>query len=850
MSLPLAGTAFEFARGSFNINLAVNLTKGNLNFANKDHTADNNIKGIEKFFEEREATRKERSIKSDLRTNLKTFSNNSYTEDFDRSISQLTDKLKESDKTDRTDLTNEISHNWRQFGELEQQQLNKDDLSASMNEDSSDEESKHSQHSIQSFNSKRNRKDSNNSEERDLRENKMVPILNKFERDSTNSNLLNHNNIASEDYPLGKQIFSQEQSCGNFIIDLSNGTETTPDFSNNLVQTVHIEAFNGDTDNKTYSYPSPQTPNFDKTLQAGGWGNFMSPSTGKNLAEIKKQMMHKTTTTDLEAFEKNLIGFKSIPKKASDTPKANPVDTSFSKDIKPLNKLHINTQSEFSQVMLSISAGNQENVTKQSADVFNKQRRAKSQKISLTASPVRLVRALDQNGRPLRKLFERSASLAVQDVEKTEKPKLKRRLSSSQLFNKLENKEEFNLNRLPSLKNLNADGEEEEDGSQNEDTKPSNKIKTTTKVFAEDMEEHEFTKEGLESHWLIESPIIERNYFSDSHATKVKIIPKRQTRIGVNDFEKVALINKGAFGRVFLVKRKKTDDYYAMKVINLGEKSVAQQLESLRKENKILQATRQDFVVRAIFTFSYETCIYFVMEYIVGGDFGDILYTYCALEEDVAKFYIAEIVLALEYLHSLGIVHRDLKPDNLLLDANGHIKLTDFGLSETVRAQKIKHENAIDDEEDVYTSPLNHGQNAEMSLEKSHFRARTNLILHGKAMEKRNDLMHKGNEQRSEEEDEKKDSVNHNSTSGSNKFKGSRKNDRLIGTPDYMAPEIIKGISFDNYSIDWWSLGVMVFEFLVGGTPFNDDTRELIYDNIVKRKIPWDQVPIGKVTLY
>ena len=79
-----------------------------------------------------------------------------------------------------------------------------------------------------------------------------------------------------------------------------------------------------------------------------------------------------------------------------------------------------------------------------------------------------------------------------------------------------------------------------------------------------------------------------------------------------------------------------------MKVINLGEKSVAQQLESLRKENKILQAMRQDFVVRAVFTFSHETCIYFVMEYIVGGDFGDILYNYGALEEDVAKFYIAE----------------------------------------------------------------------------------------------------------------------------------------------------------------------------------------------------------------
>src|SRR5689334_15254070 len=87
------------------------------------------------------------------------------------------------------------------------------------------------------------------------------------------------------------------------------------------------------------------------------------------------------------------------------------------------------------------------------------------------------------------------------------------------------------------------------------------------------------------------------------------------------------------------------------------------------------------------------------MEYIIGGDFGDILHNYCALEEEVARFYIAEMVLAIDYLHSLGVVHRDLKPDNILLDKNGHIKLTDFGLSETGISQRIRKDSHHGEEE-------------------------------------------------------------------------------------------------------------------------------------------------------
>ena len=89
--------------------------------------------------------------------------------------------------------------------------------------------------------------------------------------------------------------------------------------------------------------------------------------------------------------------------------------------------------------------------------------------------------------------------------------------------------------------------------------------------------------------------------------------------------------------------------------------------------------------MKALFTFTYKAYICFVMEYIEGGDFGSILDVDDFLENDEAKFYIAEIILAINSLHKIGIVHRDIKPENILLDLKGHIKLTDFGLGKIER---------------------------------------------------------------------------------------------------------------------------------------------------------------------
>jgi len=257
---------------------------------------------------------------------------------------------------------------------------------------------------------------------------------------------------------------------------------------------------------------------------------------------------------------------------------------------------------------------------------------------------------------------------------------------------------------------------------------------------------------------------------------------------------------------------------------------------------------QKDFVVRALFTFTHDTFICFAMEYMLGGDFGDILHKYCCLEEDVARFYIAEIVLALEYLHSLKIVHRDLKPDNILLDKNGHAKLTDFGLSEVGISQKFKARSSIinlDDPDSVHKM-MNFNQYCQAEEDESEGEEEEiDYVMKGKRYSRREEIMNlSGKNSRKDSEDPL--SPFHPRGGDLNRKRASKRNlQRLVGTPDYMAPEIIQGISVDNFSIDWWSLGALLFEFLCGVPPFNDDTPDKIFENIKNLSIPWDQIEIG-----
>ncbi|KAG8679022.1 hypothetical protein FRC09_019320, partial [Ceratobasidium sp. 395] len=150
----------------------------------------------------------------------------------------------------------------------------------------------------------------------------------------------------------------------------------------------------------------------------------------------------------------------------------------------------------------------------------------------------------------------------------------------------------------------------------------------------------------------------------------------------IKDFEIIKPISKGAFGSVFLAKKKTTGDYFAIKVLKKADMIAKNQITNVKAERMILmKQSESPFVVKLYFTFQSKENLYLVMEYLNGGDCASLIKTLGALPEEWTRAYIAEVTLGLEYLHAKGVVHRDLKPDNLLIDQHGHLKLTDFGLS-------------------------------------------------------------------------------------------------------------------------------------------------------------------------
>jgi serine/threonine-protein kinase greatwall len=159
----------------------------------------------------------------------------------------------------------------------------------------------------------------------------------------------------------------------------------------------------------------------------------------------------------------------------------------------------------------------------------------------------------------------------------------------------------------------------------------------------------------------------------------------------MTDFQVLKPISKGAFGKVYLCRRHKfPDDLYAVKVLPKAEVKNKTDLMQVTKERRIMAKLHSPFVVDLMFSFQSERNLFLVMEFLPGGDLFSLLQNLGALAEDPARFYIAEILHATNYLHDHGILHRDLKPDNVLIGKDGHIKLTDFGLSERGMLQRKK----------------------------------------------------------------------------------------------------------------------------------------------------------------
>ncbi|KAJ5641306.1 hypothetical protein N7490_005306 [Penicillium lividum] len=395
----------------------------------------------------------------------------------------------------------------------------------------------------------------------------------------------------------------------------------------------------------------------------------------------------------------------------------------------------------------------------------------------------------------------------------------------------------------------------------------------------------------------------------------------------IKDFEIIKPISKGAFGSVYLSKKKSTGEYYAIKVLKKADMIAKNQVTNVKAERAIMMwQGESDFVAKLYWTFSSKEYLYLVMEYLNGGDCASLVKVLGGLPEDWSKKYIAEVVLGVEHLHDRGIVHRDLKPDNLLIDHRGHLKLTDFGLSRMglVGRQKRVLKSPNEPVPDLLkqgpfpraisiassrsasfdfqagspgSTPLMTPENHIGVAQPSYFSLnQTNLNQTGlnrqnsrRASGYRSDsagsdslngmfrtfsLNDNGHEPTApspsmlssslaeeEPQSEAEDSPHlyplqqtfsnpaHSTPPPQSMlppvmalFDPEDHDRRFVGTPDYLAPETINGVGQDEIS-DWWSLGCIMFEFIFGYPPFNAETPDEVFENILQRKINWPDDP-------
>jgi serine/threonine protein kinase len=168
---------------------------------------------------------------------------------------------------------------------------------------------------------------------------------------------------------------------------------------------------------------------------------------------------------------------------------------------------------------------------------------------------------------------------------------------------------------------------------------------------------------------------------SSSTPTSSSAEPEEPKKVGIPDFELLKVIGKGSFGKVLQVRKKDTGKIYAMKVLNKQTIIARSEIAHTQAEKNILQKLVHPFLVNLNYSFQTKDKLYFIMDYVNGGELFFHLQKDKRFEEDRVRFYCAEIVCGLEYLHNSGVLYRDLKPENLLLTGDGHICMTDFGIS-------------------------------------------------------------------------------------------------------------------------------------------------------------------------
>ena len=235
------------------------------------------------------------------------------------------------------------------------------------------------------------------------------------------------------------------------------------------------------------------------------------------------------------------------------------------------------------------------------------------------------------------------------------------------------------------------------------------------------------------------------NEFIENHDNPLGI------KLTFHDFERLKVLGKGSFGEVLLVRLKANNKYYAMKILTKKNVKLRHQEVHTKAERDLMVKINCPFIVNIKFAFQDAVSLYIITEFMQGGEMFFHLHRERKFSEEKTRFYIVEMVLAIEFLHKNKMLYRDLKPENIMIDSNGHIKLTDFGLSKMIKKSKEK----------AFT---------------------------------------------------------------------------ICGTPQYLAPEILSDDGYDN-SVDWWSLGCVMYEMLVGAAPFKIPRGSYLSADLYKKKV-------------
>ena len=318
---------------------------------------------------------------------------------------------------------------------------------------------------------------------------------------------------------------------------------------------------------------------------------------------------------------------------------------------------------------------------------------------------------------------------------------------------------------------------------------------------------------------------------------------RQRQKLTTNEFTWIKLLGIGAFGEVALARKNETDEMFAIKKLKKAEIKKKKQTAHVKAERDLLAEANTEWIPKLWYSFQDADHLYFVTEYIPGGDLMSLLIKEEIFNEPMGRFYIAEMILALEYVHKIGYIHRDIKPDNILIDQNGHIKLADFGLCTGFRWTHDSY---------YYNNDSSWKEMSTVQWEQQVSSAHSGKKTAKNDREGRKTKAHNNQPQMSRiKENEMSDSNNNNTSSDENndnrpditleKDKAEQRMHKkvahsLVGTPNYIAPEVLRQEGYDQ-KCDWWSVGVILYEMVIGMPPFYAQTAI----ETQKRIINWER---------